>query len=126
MNAHFQSIGEEFVRFYYSNHDNAQTRRNLLNLYDENALLTYEGDQRQGKNPIMEKLMAGPTQMAHEITKIDCQPLIDGGILASVIGQMKAEGESIPLSFTHIFVLKPANNQFYIQHEMFRLCLHNC
>ena len=30
-----------------------------------------------------------------------------------------------PQSFTQAFVLKPANDSFFIQHDMFRLVIHN-
>ncbi len=33
--------------------------------------------------------------------------------------------EDRPQSFVQSFVLKPANDSFFIQHDMFRLVIHN-
>ena len=43
----------------------------------EQSLMTFEGEQRQGSQKIMEKI-AGLTfqKIAHLITAVDCQPVI--------------------------------------------------
>jgi len=79
----------------------------------------------QGSAKIMEKLGSLTFQkIAHLITAVDCQPMFDGGILINVLGQLKTD-EDIPQSFMQNFVLKPGNDSFFIQHDVFRLVLHN-
>ncbi len=56
----------------------------------EQSLMTFEGQQMQGTVKIMEKVAALTFQkIARDITAIDCQPTFDGGILISVLGQLK-------------------------------------
>merc|ERR1739847_180058 len=87
--------------------------------------MTFEGTQLQGKTKIMEKISGLTFQrIAHVITTVDCQPTFDGGILINVLGQLKTD-EDPPQSFTQTFVLKPSADSFFIQHDMFRLVIHN-
>ena len=74
----------------------------------------------QGAVKIMEKLASLTFQkIAHLITAVDCQPMFDGGILINVLGQLKTD-DDIPQSFMQNFVLKPAGDSFFIQHDVFR------
>ena len=91
----------------------------------EQSLMTFEGVQMQGQVKIMEKITSLTFQkIAHLITAIDCQPMFDGGILINVLGQLKTDDDP-PQSFIQMFVLKPGGDSFFIQHDMFRLVLHN-
>lgn len=52
--------------------------------------MTFEGQQMQGTVKIMEKINSLTFQkIAHLITAVDCQPTFDGGILVTVLGQLK-------------------------------------
>ena len=52
--------------------------------------MTFEGQQMQGTAKIMEKVASLTFQkIVRDITVIDCQPTFDGGILISVLGQLK-------------------------------------
>jgi len=126
LNPNYESIGKAFVEQYYALFDNAQTRPQLVNLYNpEQSLMTFEGQQMQGAAKIMEKIASLTFQkIAHIITAIDSQPTFDGGVMVNVLGQLKTD-EDPPQSFTQAFVLKPNADSFFIQHDMFRLVLHN-
>merc|ERR1712015_294194 len=97
--------------------DNPATRGQLGALYNaEQSFLSFEGQQMQGTAKIMEKLGSlSFTKIAHMITATDCHPMFDGGILVSVMGQLKTDDDP-PQSFMQNFVLKPAGDSFFIQH----------
>merc|ERR1711953_77278 len=126
LNPNYDHIGRAFTTQYYAMFDNQATRANLVNLYNaDQSLMTFEGTQIQGAAKIMEKIQSLTFQkIAHVITAVDCQPTFDGGILINVLGQLKTDDDP-PQSFTQAFVLKPANDSFFIQHDMFRLVIHN-
>merc|ERR1711860_266550 len=74
-----------------------------------------------GSAKIMEKIASLTFQkIAHIITSVDSQPTFDGGVMVNVLGQLKTD-EDPPQAF----VLKPNADSFFIQHDMFRLGLHN-
>ena len=54
MSADWLSIGNQFVNHYYTQFDTQ--RQNLASLYTEQSMMTYEGEQFMGVNPICEKL----------------------------------------------------------------------
>lgn len=126
LNPQYDSIGKAFTQQYYTLFDDPTQRHQLINLYNaEQSLMTFEGQQMQGSAKIMEKIASLTFQkIAHVITAVDCQPTFDGGILINVLGQLKTDDDP-PQSFTQAFVLKPANDTFFIQHDMFRLVIHN-
>lgn len=49
----FQSVGQEFVKHYYTSFANKQA---IAALYTDQSLLTYEGEQFMGTEQIMGKL----------------------------------------------------------------------
>jgi hypothetical protein len=126
LNPNYEAIGKAFTTQYYNMFDEPSTRSQLVALYNEQqSLLSFEGQQMQGSKAIMEKLGSLAFQkIAHLITAVDCQPMFDGGILINVLGQLKTD-DDIPQSFMQNFVLKPAGDSFFIQHDVFRLVLHN-
>merc|ERR1711902_417390 len=125
LNPNYESIGKAFTEQYYGLFDDPAQRPGLVNLYNaEQSLMTFEGQQMQGAAKIMEKIASLTFQkIAHLITAVDCQPMFDGGILINVLGQLKTD-DDIPQSFMQNFVLKPAGDSFFIQHDVFRLVLH--
>jgi len=133
MNPNFDAIGKQFVSQYYQVFDNKEMRPHVAQMYLNNqvpgqlGLLSFEGNQFQGMEPIAEKMKNIPLDnMQRVISTIDCQPMYDGGILVSVVGQLKNQAEhDKPLQFCQTFVLKPVGDTFFISHDMFRLCLHN-
>jgi hypothetical protein len=126
LNPNYDQIGKAFTQQYYAMFDDATQRANLINLYNaEQSLMTFEGVQVQGAARIMEKISGLTFQkIAHVITAVDCQPSFDGGILINVLGQLKTDDDP-PQSFCQCFMLKPSADSFFIQHDMFRLAIHN-
>merc|ERR1712183_454509 len=126
LNPNFNQIGEAFTKQYYALFDNPATLGELAKLYNpEQSFLSFEGQQMQGTAKIMEKLQSLTFQaIAHNVTSIDCHPMFDGGILVNVMGQLKTDNDP-PQSFMQNFVLKPLADSFFIQHDVFRLVLHN-
>jgi len=123
----FNEIGNAFATQYYALFDNPATRGSLLQFYHaENSLMSFEGQQCQGAQKIMEKFNGLTFQkIAHLITAVDCQPMFDGGVLINVIGQLKTDDDP-PHTFSQTFVLKRTpEGGFFCQHDMFRLGIHN-
>ncbi|XP_005091242.1 probable nuclear transport factor 2 [Aplysia californica] len=128
MNPHFEMIGKSFAEQYYACFDNKDTREKVAAMYSPNeGMLSFEGQQFQGAAAIGEKMKTVPLDnMLRVISTIDCQPMMDGGVIVSVLGQLKNNDDNDKvLPFSQTFVLKPANNSFFIYHDIFRLVLHN-
>lgn len=127
MNPDYENIGKVFVQQYYAMFDgDVSTRANIANFYsDQNSLLTFEGMPSMGKAKIAEKLGSLTFQkINHAIDTCDCQPTMDGGVVVMVMGQLKTDDDPAH-RFIQTFVLKPANNSYFVQHDLFRLCLGN-
>lgn len=126
LNPQYEPIGKAFTQQYYALFDDPTQRHQLVNLYNaESSLMTFEGQQMQGAAKIMEKFGSLTFQkIAHLVTAVDCQPMFDGGILINVLGQLKTDDDH-PQSFNQTFILRPANDSFFIQHDIFRVVLHN-
>ncbi|XP_060553317.1 uncharacterized protein LOC132714447 [Ruditapes philippinarum] len=126
MNPSYKDIGEYFAKQYYQMYDTGNIDQ-LASMYHDSALLTFEGDQKQGKEAIRAKHGVLAAKTCHNITTIDCQPTYnDNGVTVSIVGQIKTEGEDKVLGFTHMFIIRPfEDGNFYITNEVFRLALHN-
>ncbi|XP_071050412.1 probable nuclear transport factor 2 isoform X1 [Onthophagus taurus] len=126
LNPQYEAIGKGFVQQYYAVFDDPTQRGNLVNLYGaENSFMTFEGTQLQGAAKIMEKLNSLQFQKINRIiTGVDSQPMFDGGILINVLGRLQTD-EDPPHPFCQIFVLKPLGTSFYVQHDIFRLGIHD-
>lgn len=127
MNPNFDAIGKAFAEQYYAIFDNKDTRPNVNQMYSPDGLLTFEGSQFSGRDAIGEKMKTIPLDnMQRVISTIDSQPMIDGGIVVTVVGQLKNnDANDKVMPFCQTFVLKPAENSFFIFHDIFRLALHN-
>eukprot|EP00761_Pharyngomonas_kirbyi_P003295 gb/GECH01003299.1/.p1 GENE.gb/GECH01003299.1/~~gb/GECH01003299.1/.p1 ORF type:complete len:127 (+),score=37.46 gb/GECH01003299.1/:1-381(+) len=124
--SNFEEIGTAFVKHYYQVFDS--DRSQLVHLYQDESMLSFEGDQIQGAEKIVEKLQGLRLgQVAHQISSLDCQPSVSGGVIVFVCGQLVADGEEErPMAFSQIFHLMPADaggNNFYVTNDMFRLNL---
>ena len=51
----WKAVGRQFAEFYYATF--GANRQQLLNLYQADSLMTYEGQEFAGQQAIMEKLM---------------------------------------------------------------------
>lgn len=125
MNPDFENIGRVFVQQYYQLFDgDVNSRSGIANFYHEaNSLLTFEGQPFMGKAKIADKLgQLSFQKINHAIETCDCQPTLDGGVVVMVMGQLKTDDDP-PHRFIQTFVLKPANGSYFVQHDLFRLCL---
>ncbi|XP_060528162.1 probable nuclear transport factor 2 isoform X1 [Cylas formicarius] len=126
LNPQYEAIGKGFVQQYYALFDDPMQRQNLANMYNSDlSFMTFEGVQIQGAPKIMEKLNSLTFQKINRIiTAVDSQPMFDGGVLINVLGRLQAD-EDPPHAFSQIFVLKPLGTTFFVQHDIFRLGIHN-
>ncbi|XP_040184681.1 nuclear transport factor 2 isoform X1 [Rana temporaria] len=84
----WEHIGCSFVQHYYRLFDSDRTQ--LKSIYTDASCLTWEGQQYQGKEAIIEKLSMLPFQkIQHSITSQDHQPTPDNCIISMVVGQLK-------------------------------------
>ncbi|KAH9416163.1 putative nuclear transport factor 2 [Dermatophagoides pteronyssinus] len=125
LNPNYEQIGKTFVQQYYAIMDDNNQRLNVANFYSEtNSLMTFEGSQLMGRAKILEKFQSLTFQkIQHLITVIDSQPTFDGGVLVTVLGQLKTDDDP-PHTFNQTFVLKPMADTFFVEHDIFRLALH--
>lgn len=116
------SLSKAFVDHYYSTFDT--NRASLSSLYQDESMLTFEGEKIKGAVNIVTKLTSLPFQQCkHNITTVDCQPSGPaGGMLVFVSGTMQLAGEEHLLKFSQMFHLMPTQQgSFYVFNDIFRL-----
>uniref|UniRef100_A0A7E4VPA1 NTF2-related export protein n=1 Tax=Panagrellus redivivus TaxID=6233 RepID=A0A7E4VPA1_PANRE len=128
-NPDFATIAEQFVAHYYGTFDVADANQRIAGLsplYDPtNSYVTFEGNQVCGREAILQRAASLTfREIKRAVTKTDSQPLPDGSVLVSVLGQLKTDDDPIN-SYTQVFLLRPANGSFFIANEIFRLVLHD-
>jgi hypothetical protein len=96
-------VARAFVEHYYSTFD--ANRAGLATLYQDESMLTFEGQKIQGSPNIVAKLTSLPFQQCqHSITTVDCQPSGPaGGMLVFVSGNLQLAGEQHALKFSQVF-----------------------
>lgn len=132
MNPGFDTIGKTFVQAFYQRFDLKQSRPEAVQFYiPGQALLSFEGQQFMGQELIHKKLCEDfpMGNIKRAVTKVDCQPMGDGGVLVFVLGQLQAadaDGDK-PMGFTQVFILRTTDggSSWFIQHDIFRLTLHD-
>lgn len=80
-----------------------------------------------GRDAIMQHLTQKLTfqTVQHQVTLHDAQPLVDGGIVVQVLGQLQTDADQ-PVSFMQTFLLRTdATGNWFVAHDIFRLVLHN-
>ncbi|KAI3380469.1 hypothetical protein SNEBB_008888 [Seison nebaliae] len=126
-NEQAKQVAAAFVQQYYAGFD-SENRENLSNFYvpnDECSLMTFEGIQYRGNKNIMEKLNSLTfRKVEHHVTEFDTQLTMDQSILIVVIGLLKTDNDPVH-NFTQSFLLKQADQSWYILNDVFRLLLHN-
>eukprot|EP00252_Welwitschia_mirabilis_P021380 TRINITY_DN5475_c0_g1_i1.p1 TRINITY_DN5475_c0_g1~~TRINITY_DN5475_c0_g1_i1.p1 ORF type:complete len:124 (-),score=4.94 TRINITY_DN5475_c0_g1_i1:211-582(-) len=116
------AVAKAFVQHYYNIFDS--NRANLAGLYQDQSMLTFEGEKIQGAQGIVAKLTSLPFQQCtHNITTVDCQPSgASGSMLVFVSGSIQLAGEQRPLKFSQMFHLMPtATGSYYVYNDIFRL-----
>merc|ERR1711904_115929 len=99
-------------------------RAGLSTLYNDQSLMTFEGEQFQGGPTIWQKLSSLPfAQVRHNIIRVDCQPNpVNNGIVVFVIGDMQTDQNPTPLKYGQVFQLvQPSPGVWQIANDMFRL-----
>uniref|UniRef100_A0A7S0EKA9 NTF2 domain-containing protein n=1 Tax=Hanusia phi TaxID=3032 RepID=A0A7S0EKA9_9CRYP len=99
-------------------------RAAIRNLYQDNSMLTFEGEKFQGVEAISQKLNGLQFQtVEHEIVTSDYQPTNGGGILVFVCGHLKVDGSEHPMKFSQVFSLMPlpGGQGYYCFNDVFRL-----
>jgi hypothetical protein len=110
-----QTVGRSFVDFYYAAFD--RNRAELDALYKDHSMLSFEGQQFQGKQQILQKLVALPFQkVQHRVATVDVQPSNpqQGPLLVFVTGQLLVDEESNPQQFSQTFQLVPEGSSYYV------------
>lgn len=116
----YNKLAQEFVRFYYSTFDADRTQ--VIGAYAPNAMLSFEGDCRQGAEAILDKLKNLQFQkVRHEVTSTDAQPTPQGGVLITVTGMIWPDAESTSFRFAQIFHLVASGSNFVVINDFFRL-----
>ncbi|XP_055304124.1 probable nuclear transport factor 2 [Sitodiplosis mosellana] len=126
LNPQYEDIAKGFVQQYYALFDDPNQRINLVHLFNaEQSFMTFEGAQLQGSAKIGEKLTSLTFQKINRaITAIDSQPTFDGGVLINVLGRLQCDDDP-PHAYTQTFLLKPLGASFFVQHDIFRLAIHD-
>ncbi|KAH8666332.1 nuclear transport factor 2 [Xylariales sp. PMI_506] len=121
MASNFEDVAKQFVNFYYAQFDN--DRKQLGPLYRENSMLTFESSASLGGPAIVEKLAALPFQsVKHQVSTLDAQPSVNGGVLVLVTGQLLVDEEQRPMNYAQAFQLMPdGNNSFFVFNDVFKL-----
>mmetsp|Transcript_12246 Transcript_12246/g.29856 ORF Transcript_12246/g.29856 Transcript_12246/m.29856 type:complete len:123 (-) Transcript_12246:1657-2025(-) len=115
-----EAVGSAFISYYYQLFES--NRPALGTLYQDQSMLTFEGQKFQGTQNILGKLQQLPFGACKvNLSSKDFQPSISGGIMVFVTGNIAMEGEQHPLKFSQVFHLMPFNNSFIVTNDMFRL-----
>ncbi|KAK2778992.1 Nuclear transport factor 2 [Onygenales sp. PD_12] len=116
----YQSIADEFVKFYYSTFDNK--RDDLKPLYRENSMLTFETNSIQGSEAITKQLVELPFQkVQHQRATVDAQPTEEGGVIVLVTGALMVDQEQKPMNYTQVFHLRRDAVGYYVYNDIFKL-----
>jgi hypothetical protein len=117
-----EAIGKQFADHYYNTFKTDRTA--LGRLYQDQSILTWEGNRYIGQQAVAQHLAGLPFgKIDFRIITVDCQPTLSSSILVFVTGQLLTEGESNPLKFSQLFQLVSANNTWVLANDMFRLNL---
>jgi len=122
MNIDIDAVSKAFVSHYYTVFDSDRSK--LGGLYQDNSMLTFEGERTQGRTAIVAKLTAlSFQQVAHKVDTMDAQPAPGNGIVVFVSGALQVDGGQNPLRFAQVFNLQPTGvaGGFYVLNDMFRL-----
>nr|CDS33050.1 nuclear transport factor 2 [Hymenolepis microstoma] len=119
----FETIGPAFVNAYYGKLQ--QNRTDVVDMYHDCALMSYEGLKIQGKQNILKHIESLSWKTIKvDVSTCDFQP-VDNGYLVFVNGKLKVDNGEKDLPFSEFFLLKRLNNAVLILHSIFRLNLHN-
>merc|ERR1719221_1056947 len=111
MESNFRQIGEQFAQAFYQTYD---ARQDLSKFYEAHSLFTFEDQDVQGAQQIMQKLSSfGFQQVKHDVKKCRCQPVPGSAdkLLVNIFGQMHVQmnggTQSIPFAESFQLMKKP-------------------
>jgi len=85
-------------------------------------MLTFEGEQFQGVQSVMAKIVGLPFQkVAHKISTLDTQPTTGGAAIVMVTGELLIEEQEHPQRYSQVFHLVPDGDSFFVLNDVFRL-----
>ncbi|KAK7752202.1 Nuclear transport factor 2 [Diatrype stigma] len=120
MAQNFEEVAKQFVEFYYNQFDSDRT--NLSALYRDSSMLTFESAAVLGAANIVEKLVNLPFQkVKHQVSTLDAQPGVNGGVLVLVTGQLLVDEEERPMNYSQAFQLCPEGGSFFVYNDIFKL-----
>lgn len=122
INPQFQQIGQQVVEHYYGQFDQ-KAWQGLVSLFNDKSMMTFEGEQFQGAQTILQKLSSlGFQTVQHRVVKHDYQPNPTcGGVFAFVTGDLVVNG-SQNIKFAETFHITPsATGGFVLSNIIFRL-----
>lgn len=114
-----EEIAQAFTQHYYTTFDTNVA--GLASMFTDKSMMTFEGTQVGGQQPIMNKLQS-VGQVQHVVKSLDVQPSTsDSAIVLFVTGTIKIGGDN-PLHFCEMFQLVAhAPGQYYVHNDVFRL-----
>ncbi|ROT43343.1 nuclear transport factor 2 [Sodiomyces alkalinus F11] len=117
----FSEIARQFVEFYYNQFDS--DRKGLASLYREQSMLTFESGSVLGAGPIVEKLSSLPFEkVKHQVSTLDSQPTVEGGILILITGALLVDEEQRPMNFTQAFqLMRDPSGGYFVFNDIFKL-----
>ncbi|KAM0322325.1 hypothetical protein ACHAQA_009615 [Verticillium albo-atrum] len=117
----FEEVAKQFVEFYYNQFDS--DRKGLTNLYREQSMLTFESSSVLGATPITEKLSSLPFEkVKHQVSTLDSQPTVEGGIIILITGQLLVDEEQRPMNFSQTFqLMRDPSGNYFVFNDIFKL-----
>ncbi|CAL4126412.1 unnamed protein product, partial [Meganyctiphanes norvegica] len=127
LNPAYQQIGETFAKQYYAIFDGPRENREKLGVFYHNelSLLSFEGVQIQGAINIIEKIKTNVQKNEKNVTTpTGILMIFEYKSMLFLLGPLRMDEDPVH-GYCHTFVLKPLDNNFFIQHDSFRLVIHN-
>ncbi|CRK23978.1 hypothetical protein BN1723_003117 [Verticillium longisporum] len=137
----FEEVAKQFVEFYYNQFDS--DRKGLTSLYvgsllylqqsrqkltcttkqREQSMLTFESSSVLGATPITEKLSSLPFEkVKHQVSTLDSQPTVEGGIIILITGQLLVDEEQRPMNFSQTFqLMRDPSGNYFVFNDIFKL-----
>lgn len=102
--------------------DDRRKRLSLVSLYQhDDSFLSYNGKKFHGTRKILAKFDSLKESVAERsIIAVDCQPLLDGGLLMNVAGKYRFNGTDTLNIYMQTFIFRPQKGSFFLQHDIFR------
>ncbi|CAI4215430.1 unnamed protein product [Parascedosporium putredinis] len=121
MAGNFEDVAKQFIEFYYNSFD--ADRKSLSALYREQSMLTFESASVLGINAIVDKLAGLPFEkVKHQVSTLDAQPTLNGGIFILVTGQLLVDEEQRPMNYCQAFqLLQDDAGSYFVYNDVFKL-----